>query len=57
VQGRRRGGGRRKVRRQERREKETKEGSIMIPDARVACTAMNPEDLPISFTIPMGMDK
>ena len=26
----------------------------MIPDASVAWTAMNPEDLPISFTIPMG---
>jgi hypothetical protein len=27
---------------------------MMIPDASVACTAMNPDDLPISFTIPIG---
>ena len=26
----------------------------MVPDARVAWTAMNPEDRPINFTIPLG---
>ena len=28
-------------------------GESHAPDARVACTAMNPDDRPISFTMPV----
>ena len=28
-----------------------------VPDAMVACTAMNPADLPINFTMPMPLGR
>lgn len=37
-----------------RKKRGRRKGWMMVPDARVACTAMNPDDLPISFTIPMA---